>query len=442
MQRFFTVLLLAIAVPASAQLLPGGIGGGLGALPGQALGGLSPLTGGLAGPLGSPAVSRIDSTPLGIGGFLSDSGIPDARSLLQLRRDRLRMLVRENRKTLAADPDGNPVQRDELLAIDLSDVDAAAIRAVGFATLRDDQVGSTRVTVLQPRKGLAIAKALAALRLAAPGVQADYNHVFEPAGGALQPQAAAVAKTASNATSETIGLVDGGVASHPSLASARIEQRGFAGTVQATGHGTAIASLLVGDAANFQGAARGARLLVADVYGGSAANGSAESIARGLDWLGNNGARVINISLVGPPNLLIARSIATLQARGIIIVAAVGNDGPAAPPLYPASYDNVIAVTAVDARNHVLVEAGRARHVDFAAPGADMAAALQKQGYASVRGTSFAAPLVAARLAMNRGDALAAVTREAQPNRDERMGRGIVCESCRNDIKALSRKNR
>lgn len=444
MQRFFTVVLLAIAVPASAQLLPGGGSGGLGgigALPGQALGGLSPLTGGTGGPLGNAPISRLASEPLGIGGFLGDA-IPDARSLLQLRRERLRALVRDNGKALAADPDGNPVRRDELLAIDLSEADAAAIRAAGFTILRDDRVGGSRLTVLQPRKGLAIAKALAALRLAAPGAAADYNHVFEPAGGPLQPNATAPAPAESDSAGVTIGLVDGGVASHPALSGARIEQRGFAGAVQATGHGTAIASLLVGDAAGFRGAARGARLLVADVYGGSAGNGSAESIARGLDWLGSNGARVVNISLVGPPNLLVARSIAALQARGIIIVAAVGNDGPAAPPLYPASYDRVIAVTAVDARDKVLVEAGRARHVDFAAPGADMAAALQRSGYATVRGTSFAAPLVTARLAMSRGDALAAVTAEARPNRDERMGRGIVCDSCRNDVKALSKKSR
>lgn len=442
MHRFFSLVLLSIAVPTGAQLLPAGIGGGLGSLPGQALGGLSALAGPVSGPLSTATVSRLSSEPLGISGFLSDASIPDARSLLQLRRERLRALVRANSKTLAADPDGNPIRRGELLAIDLSDADATAIRAAGFVILRDDRVGGTRLTVLSPRKAMAVPKALAALRSAAPGAQADYNHVFEPAGRPLQTSAATAANSAAVGGGAAIGLVDGGVAAHPSLTGARIEQRGFAGTVQATGHGTAIASLLVGDTTDFHGAARGARLLVADVYGGSAGNGSAESIARGLDWLGSNGARVINISLVGPPNLLVARSVAALQARGIIIVAAVGNDGPAAPPLYPASYDKVIAVTAVDARDHVLPEAGRARHIDFAAPGADMAAALQTGGYATVRGTSFAAPLVAARLAMSRGDALAAVTAEAQPTRDDRTGKGIICDSCRNDIKILSKKSR
>jgi subtilisin family serine protease len=82
-----------------------------------------------------------------------------------------------------------------------------------------------------------------------------------------------------------------------------------------------------------------------------------------------------------------------------MIVAAVGNDGAAAPPLYPASYPGVVGVTGVDAREKVLLEACRGPQVDFAAPGADMAAAILSPGFGAVRGTSFAAPIVAGLLA-------------------------------------------
>lgn len=92
--------------------------------------------------------------------------------------------------------------------------------------------------------------------------------------------------------------------------------------------------------------------------------------------------------------------MAAMLARGHILVAAVGNDGPAAPPLYPASYAGVVGVTAVDAQARVLPEAARGPQVMFAAPGSQMvSASIGTPPYRSVRGTSFAAPIVAALLA-------------------------------------------
>jgi hypothetical protein len=67
--------------------------------------------------------------------------------------------------------------------------------------------------------------------------------------------------------------------------------------------------------------------------------------------------------------------------------------------LYPASYPDVVGVTGVDARRKVLLEACRGKQVDFAAPGADMAAASLSLSFSAVRGTSFAAPIVAGLLA-------------------------------------------
>ena len=97
----------------------------------------------------------------------------------------------------------------------------------------------------------------------------------------------------------------------------------------------------------------------------------------------------------------------------------------------------MLAITAVDARGRALPETGRAKHLDFAAPGADMAAALPGQGYARVRGTSYAAPLAAARLLIAGSPARLAA--EARPGKG-RVGRGIVCGDCRTDPKAVHAK--
>ena len=366
------------------------------------------------------------------------SGLPESiaeageMTLLELRRLRLERLIRENRNLLEADERGRPVRRGVLVVVDPEPVSLQLAARAGFRILASDrnpQLGIQIVQLAVPRR-LSTRAGLELVQRVAPRLQADYDHVFEPAGGSLLPLAGALASSAGQANGRAMGMIDGGVASHPSLSGAAIEQNGFAGSPQPTGHGTAVASLLVGNQGPFHGAATGAQLYVADVYGGNSAAGSATMIIKALGWLVGHRPSVINISLVGPPNKAVARAIEIVRSKGIQVVAAVGNDGPAAPPQYPASYPGVIAVTGVDARGRALPEAGRAKHLDFAAPGADMAAALPGQGYGRVRGTSFAAPLAAGRLLIAGSPArLAAEARRGKG----RVGRGIVCGDCRID---------
>jgi subtilisin family serine protease len=183
-------------------------------------------------------------------------------------------------------------------------------------------------------------------------------------------------------------------------------------------------------------------VLAADVYGTDPAGGNASAIARALGWLAQRGVAVTTISLVGPDNRLLAIAVARAQQRGMLIVAAVGNDGPAAPPAYPASYRGVFAVTGVDTKGRALPEAGRALHVDFAAPGDAVLAATGVASTDRLRGTSFAAPLVAGRLALlypvpaidRIGPAVSSLVMEARdmgkPGRDKTYGHGLICGSC------------
>lgn len=222
-----------------------------------------------------------------------------------------------------------------------------------------------------------------------------------------------------------VGVIDGGAGAAVAVA----ETRGFArGAPRASDHGSAVASLL--RHAGVQ------RIVVADVYGDDPAAGNALAVARALDWLVGKEVRVVSISLVGPSNPVVARAVASAQRRGAVIVAAVGNDGPAAPPAYPASYPGVLAVTAVDGRNRALIEAGRALHLDYAAPGADLFATNAAGRRVKVRGTSFATPLVASRAALAMGgNVRARLDAEAidlgPRGADGTYGRGLLCTICR-----------
>jgi hypothetical protein len=428
---------LAAGTAAQAQLLPS-LPVGLPPLPSPVRG--APLVGDLLASL-SASDQKAATVPslerLGVAPAVSSLG---QASLAELRRLRLAELVRSNPATLDLGPDGAPVRRGVLIAVDPSPVQLSAAAAAGFAVeSREDLGGLVSVTLRVPAR-LNAKAAMRRLMQAAPGLKADYDHVYEPAGGTLLPLAGAALAGATPPpmpAGRTIVMIDGGVAGHPSLASAAIMQQGFAGPAKATGHGTAVASLLVGREGAFRGAATGARLYVADVYGGSPAAGSASAIVRALAWGASKQPDAISISLVGPGNLLLQRAIAILAQRGIRMAAAVGNDGPAAPIQYPAAYSGVTAVTAVDARDRALPEAGRAARLDYAAPGSDMAAALPGRGYARVRGTSFATPLVAARLAaLGTSQALAQEARKGSG----KVGRGIVCHTCRTDPKAVGAK--
>ena len=385
---------------------------------------------GAAGPL--PSLPEVD---IGRVAVMGDN-------LTQLRLDRITALVRGNRDSIELDERGEPAVRGVLVA---SGVDAAMIARAGeagFALIDRERIEGLDLDIARFRvpDGRSLARARKQLAKLLPGVEVDADNLYFPSGpaGALPGAALAAAQGGGKAS---LGLIDGGVAAHPSVAG-RVEQRGFAkGAPSASRHGTAVASLLVGSGA-VQGAAPGQRLLAADVYGSDPAGGNASAIARALGWLAQNGVAVTTISLVGPDNRLLSAAVSRAQQRGMLIVAAVGNDGPAAPPAYPASYKGVFAVTGIDAKGRALPEAGRALHVDFVAPGDAVLAATGVGSSDRLRGTSFAAPLVAGRLALRYpipaidriGPAVAALVMEARdlgkPGRDKIYGHGLICGTC------------
>ena len=406
------------ATAGRAQLLPGdGVGS---ALPG----GVEPVL---------DRVGRTGSNALDSATRAADRLGSAARRLAEERAGRLRDLVRSHPQILEM-TDAGPAVRGEIIAIDPDPAVLVAAVEAGFSVVADEDfqgLGIRSVTLALPR-GLSLEEAMERLEDAAPGGDFTPNHIHMRSGTAPVVAAASAALAQGGGGRPDIGIIDGGVGAHPSLGGG-VEQKGFAaGAPAASAHGTAVASLAVGTGP-IKGAAPAADLLVADVYGRDPKGGNALALSRALAFMAARDVPVVGVSLVGPPNPLVAKVVEKVLARGTRIVAAVGNDGPAAPPAFPASYKGVVAVTGVDGRNRALIEAGRALHLDYAAPGADMAAAEVSGGVGEVRGTSYAVPLVAGRL--SEAGSLAALDATAKDlgpkGPDERFGRGLVCGECR-----------
>jgi subtilisin family serine protease len=130
--------------------------------------------------------------------------------------------------------------------------------------------------------------------------------------------------------------------------------------------------------------------------GGTADRTDVASLVNAIEALTRRGVRVMNMSLSGPANAMLQRAIEAAQAKGIVIVAAAGNNGAGAEPSYPAAYPGVVAVTAVDQKLNVYRRATQGAYIDLSAPGVNVWTA-SVQGSGALRtGTSYAVPFVSA----------------------------------------------
>lgn len=304
---------------------------------------------------------------------------------------------------LMRDEHGAMIVRTELLAVAPGEASIQTTQRLGFTVIRRDNLGALGLATatLRVPQGMSAVDALALLRKTDPAGTYDYAHVYNPSGGDGRAALAQAIAPSAAATGVRVGMIDGGIEKrHPAFRTASLVARGFAqnAATQGTLHGTAVASLLIGQDRGFSGYLPGATLYAADVFGGAPDGGSADIIVRALDWLAANNIAVTNISLAGPHNLLLEAAVKAFIARGHMLVAAAGNSGPAAPANYPAAYPGVIAVTSVDGNKRPELDANRS--AQFAALGVDVRAAVLPDGYAGVTGTSYAAPAVTARFAL------------------------------------------
>jgi subtilisin family serine protease len=205
------------------------------------------------------------------------------------------------------------------------------------------------------------------------------------------------AQSISRGKGMSVAVIDSGVdAKHPSLKRAKLTfldtvEEGIAGPDM---HGTAIAGIIAASD-DMVGIAPAAQIIAVRAFAplriGTLPVTTATALATAVDEAFKKGARLYNMSFAGESHPLVLEIIDALYEKGCVFVAAAGNEGPDAPPAYPAAHDKVIAITATDEKDELYEQANRGGYVFAAAPGVDIFAPVTGKGFDYLSGTSFAA---------------------------------------------------
>jgi hypothetical protein len=201
-----------------------------------------------------------------------------------------------------------------------------------------------------------------------------------------------------------VAVLDSGVnAQHPDLAGQTLPGYDFVNNSDTPmddfGHGTAVTGTLVAAGNNgfgVVGVAFSARVLPVKVMDSSGL-ASYSAIAQGIDYAVDQGARVINISIVGTaPSAALQAAVDYAWSNNVVIVAAAGNSADSTP-LYPAACDHVVGVSATEPDDSLAPFSSYGADVALSAPGDTIWTTRSDltNPYGPWRGTSFASPIVA-----------------------------------------------
>lgn len=193
----------------------------------------------------------------------------------------------------------------------------------------------------------------------------------------------------------TVAVIDSGVdGNHPDLAGQVTSRRNFVDELPdaSEAHGTAVAGIIgarAGNGLGIAGVAPNAKIMALRACwetGGRPARCNTLTLAKAINYALENSARVINLSLAGPPDRLLQSLIDAALARGIVVVGAA--DPNIADGGFPASHPGVIGIARTGDRHPALARIGYA-------PGTDIPSCLPGKGWGMVTGSSFAAAHVA-----------------------------------------------
>jgi thermitase len=200
----------------------------------------------------------------------------------------------------------------------------------------------------------------------------------------------------------TIAVIDTGVdLDHPDLVNRLVEGYNIIGDNSNpdddNGHGTHVAGIIASETNNRQGIAgltwfnkiMPVKAMSAEGYG------TTFDIAKGIIWAVDNGADVINLSLGNyKESNVLKRAIRYAYKNNVVMIAAAGNDSTRQPS-YPAAYPEVLSVSAVSYDGSLAEFSNYGSYINISAPGVYIPSTYFNEQYASLSGTSMAAPHVA-----------------------------------------------
>lgn len=228
-----------------------------------------------------------------------------------------------------------------------------------------------------------------------------FNPSYSAQWGLSKIDAPAAWDVFTGTASITIAVVDTGVAqSHEDLSSKIVSGYNYWGGSPEDNHhhGTHVAGIASAATNNGKGVAGvswGAKIMPVKVLD-SSGSGTSYSVASGITYAADNGARVINLSLGGyglGSDQTLSDAVSYAYNQGCLLVAAAGNDSSSSP-LYPAAFDHVVAVAATDSTDARAWFSNYGSYVDVAAPGVSIYSTLLSNSYGSSSGTSMATPFV------------------------------------------------
>lgn len=208
-------------------------------------------------------------------------------------------------------------------------------------------------------------------------------------------------------TGVRVAVIDTGIDyNHPDLAG--VYAGGYnalndnaTGPMDDNGHGTHCAGILAatGSSNGIYGTAPAVSLYAVKVLN-SKGEGKVSDVIEGIFWAKNNNMQVASMSLgLGQDSQALHDAVDNATGNGVLIVAAAGNSGVDSGAgdtlLYPAKYDGVLSVAAVNKYNHRASWSSTGSHLSISAPGVNIQSTIPGSKYATYSGTSMAAPHVA-----------------------------------------------